>query len=126
MNQAEQTTKRESLFSSWVRATGHNRRQVKAAGASLLGLDGRKAEIRNREIVSVPKIERLGLTAAFLGIPEWNAAFADASDEDLVEARVGAKLVREALERILARKAAGDLPEPKKRKRRSRVTSAET
>lgn len=98
-----ESERKDSLFAAWARGMGYNGKQLTEAGRTL-GYEGRQVEIRNRGIVELRKIERLGLTAAFFDLPEFEAAFGDATGLDLAKAYAGARMIKECLREIAAKK----------------------
>lgn len=81
---------------------GFNKKQITEAGEGL-GMTSNQAKHRHRELVKIPRVEKLGLTAAFFDLPEWSPEFADASAVDLAKAYAGARMIKECL-RGLAKK----------------------
>lgn len=91
----------DRLFAAWVRGMGFNEKQITEAG-KLLGYGIYQAGRRYRgEVAPMSKIERLGLTAAFLGLPEFTEALADADGKQLAKAYAGARMIKECLRGVV-------------------------
>lgn len=86
------------VLKDWMRASGFNGKQVAMAGASI-GMQPAAIQNRHRGVTDMPRIETLGLTAAFLGFPPWAPGFADALDDD---ARAAVRIARREIERCIA------------------------
>jgi hypothetical protein len=95
----------ETLFASWVRALGFNKKQIRDAGAKI-GLNASSSGFRNRAEVLLSASEKLAMTAAWLGIPSWKRDFAELAPKQRKRVMRAAKLIQDTL--------SGQEPAPRK------------
>jgi hypothetical protein len=86
-----------SIFHDWMKASGFHGKQVTMAAGSL-GLTFNEGRRRSTSHADLPRIECLGLTAAYLNLPPWEEGFSDILDED---AKLAVELARRAIQRSI-------------------------
>lgn len=89
----------EDVVSAFVRTLGLNKKQVAVAGEKI-GLSPDQMTDRLRGKRPLQRSERLAMMAAFCGLPEFDPAIADKTDQELAKVYAAARALRAELKKL--------------------------
>lgn len=85
-----------SLIEAFAHMLGFTNQSIAKAGP-VLGFSDTQIYNRNRDGVELKRIEKLGMTAAMLDLPEFSEAMLDVPEANMEAAKAAAAVIRRAL-----------------------------